>query len=87
VQDAGFRRIPLFPVLKIPDKGDPMDEVKITCMKNGPFEVVGKTVITDGNGKVVSSADKNTYHLCRCGGSKNKPFCDGTHSRIHFLSE
>lgn len=64
-----------------------MGEIKINCMKNGPFEILGKTVITDGNGKVVSANDQETYHLCRCGGSKNKPFCDGTHSRIHFLSE
>ena len=64
-----------------------MSEIKINCMKNGPFEVLGKPVITDGNGKVVSTPEQEAYYLCRCGGSKNKPFCDGTHSRIHFLSE
>lgn len=64
-----------------------MDEIKVVCMKNGPFEISGKAVITDANGKVVSTAEQKVYHLCRCGGSKNKPFCDGTHSRIHFLSE
>ncbi len=64
-----------------------MSEIKINCMKNGPYEILGKAVITDANGKVLSSDEKEAYYLCRCGGSKNKPFCDGTHSRIHFLSE
>ena len=29
-------------------------------------------------------ASKERYTLCRCGGSKNKPFCDGTHWNIEF---
>ena len=29
-------------------------------------------------------ASREHYTLCRCGGSKNKPFCDGTHWHIGF---
>ena len=65
----------------------PMEQVKITCLKNGPYEVEGELSITDSNGKVVSSPGRHTYHLCRCGGSSTKPFCDGTHERAHFKSE
>ena len=37
-----------------------------------------------GTGRVV--ARMQTTRLCRCGGSANKPFCDGTHARIGFRS-
>jgi CDGSH-type Zn-finger protein len=32
-------------------------------------------------------ASKEHYALCRCGGSKNKPFCDGTHWDNGFTDE
>lgn len=64
-----------------------MEEVRIHCLKNGPYEVIGELTIVDANGKTVSSKGASTYHLCRCGGSKKKPMCDGTHERISFKSE
>ncbi len=64
-----------------------MERVTVQCLKNGPYEVEGDLLITDANGKVVSHPGRQTYHLCRCGGSGKKPFCDGTHERIHFKSE
>lgn len=64
-----------------------MEQVKVKCLKNGPYEVEGELLITDSNGKVVSRSGRQTYHLCRCGGSASKPMCDGTHERIHFKSE
>ncbi len=50
----------------------------ITVTRNGPYEVVGAIALA---GQSFAGA---RYYLCRCGGSKNKPFCDGTHSKIGF---
>jgi CDGSH-type Zn-finger protein/uncharacterized Fe-S cluster protein YjdI len=51
---------------------------------NGPLRVRGNLEITSGTGRVVARVT-STY-LCRCGGSANKPFCDGTHAKIGFKS-
>jgi CDGSH-type Zn-finger protein/uncharacterized Fe-S cluster protein YjdI len=51
---------------------------------NGPLRVRGNLEITSGTGRVVARVT-STY-LCRCGGSGNKPFCDGTHAKIGFKS-
>jgi CDGSH-type Zn-finger protein/uncharacterized Fe-S cluster protein YjdI len=51
---------------------------------DGPLRVRGNLEITAGTGKVVARI-KGAY-LCRCGGSRNKPFCDGTHAKIGFKS-
>ena len=54
--------------------------------KNGPYRVSGAEVLKglqDGRSFDVSG----TVALCRCGGSRNKPFCDGTHARNGFTDE
>jgi len=51
---------------------------------NGPLRVRGNLEIMSGTGRVVARVT-STY-LCRCGGSANKPFCDGTHAKIGFQS-
>ena len=51
---------------------------------NGPLGVRGNLEITSGTGRVVARIV--TARLCRCGGSANKPFCDGTHAKIGFKS-
>ena len=51
---------------------------------NGPLSVRGNVEIISGTGRVVARVTK--AKLCRCGGSANKPFCDGTHARIGFVS-
>lgn len=69
---------------------------KITIMKNGPYLVEGglplanQHIVTNEGGESLEwregkgfpSAEK--YHLCRCGQSAKKPFCDGTHNSIEF---
>lgn len=51
---------------------------------DGPLRVRGNLEITSGTGRVVARVVQ--ARLCRCGGSANKPFCDGTHARIGFRS-
>ncbi len=52
---------------------------------DGPLLVRGNLEITSGTGRVVARLTK--ARLCRCGGSANKPFCDGTHATIGFKSD
>jgi CDGSH-type Zn-finger protein len=51
---------------------------------DGPLQLRGNLEITTGTGRVVARVTQT--QLCRCGGSQNKPFCDGTHQRIGFRS-
>lgn len=51
---------------------------------DGPLKVRGNLEIVSGTGRVVARV--TSAQLCRCGGSANKPFCDGTHARIGFRS-
>jgi 3-phenylpropionate/trans-cinnamate dioxygenase ferredoxin subunit len=64
-----------------------MAQVKIIARKNGPFRVEGfegSVELVDADGQKYDLTGKTNFALCRCGGSVNKPFCDGTHSRIGF---
>ncbi len=62
--------------------------LKITIKQNGPYRVEGDLAelqIIDHEGKQVPIPQgKPGISLCRCGASVNKPFCDGTHSKIGF---
>jgi len=64
-----------------------MPQIKITVRRNGPFRVEapeGSVELVDADGNPYDLTAKPAFSLCRCGGSVNKPFCDGTHSRIGF---
>ena len=61
-----------------------MADVTISVRKNGPFRVEGPIKLVDADGKEWDLTGKPAISLCRCGGSVNKPFCDGTHSKIGF---
>jgi CDGSH-type Zn-finger protein len=58
--------------------------VKITAKPKGPFRVEGPITLIDADGKEIDLTGKPAISLCRCGASTNKPFCDGTHSKIGF---
>jgi CDGSH-type Zn-finger protein len=53
--------------------------IEIQALDNGPLLVKGQVALKDGSGKAFNLAGKESFALCRCGGSKNKPFCDGSH--------
>lgn len=61
-----------------------MSEVKITVRPNGPYRVEGPVKLVDAEGREWDLTGKPAFSLCRCGASINKPFCDGTHSKIGF---
>ncbi len=57
---------------------------KITPREDGPLVVENPPRLTDAGGTEIET--KAVAALCRCGGSKNKPFCDGSHNEIGFES-
>jgi len=57
-------------------------ETTVQLRPNGPLFVRGKVRIEDAGGHLVREDTRTA--LCRCGGSENKPFCDGTHRKIGF---
>ena len=61
-------------------------QVKISTSVNGPLVVKGLKQITASNGNIVG-IKKPVVALCRCGESKHKPFCDGTHGKIGWKSD
>lgn len=73
------------------------DEKKIVILENGPYLVYGdiplyhKKIVKKGKvlaletiKEIEPQINDDHYALCRCGHSKNMPFCDGTHQEIGF---
>jgi len=73
-----------------------LDKPRIVIQKNGPYEVYGgvplhiQNIMANADGKSWDWEDgktfdtKNSYWLCRCGHSSNKPFCDDSHIKFGF---
>ncbi|RAJ79178.1 putative Fe-S cluster protein YjdI [Chitinophaga dinghuensis] len=51
-------------------------------LPNGPLLVYGNIVVKDAEGHETHKNKVTAF--CRCGASSNKPYCDGTHVKIHF---
>lgn len=63
----------------------PAGKLKVVVTTNGPLLLQGNFEIQDVSGQQVYEGTKAA--LCRCGGSANKPFCDGTHRSNGFSTE
>ena len=61
-------------------------EARITPYRNGPYLVRGEFTIVDQDGHEVELS-RRTIALCRCGKSRTRPFCDGTHKSIGFEAD
>jgi CDGSH-type Zn-finger protein len=63
------------------------EPITIRCRENGPLLVQGALKIMDHVGnEFVIPPGKDVVALCRCGQSKNKPFCDGSHRTCNFVA-
>jgi CDGSH-type Zn-finger protein len=59
---------------------------RVTPYRDGPYLVRGEFELTDQDGQPIETR-RGTIALCRCGASRTKPFCDGTHKTIGFRAE
>jgi CDGSH-type Zn-finger protein len=62
----------------------PFAEPAIRIIQNGPYEVTGIPLATQD---WCAGANPSRYTLCRCGASRNKPFCDGSHWAVNFKDD
>lgn len=60
-----------------------MADFNVKARDNGPYLIKGQAEYIDVDG-VEHQTEGRVVALCRCGGSKTKPFCDGTHREIGF---
>jgi CDGSH-type Zn-finger protein/uncharacterized Fe-S cluster protein YjdI len=59
--------------------------VEVQPLKDGPLKIVGNLEIVSGTGKTLNRVTQT--FLCRCGQSKNKPYCDGSHKAAGFTAD
>lgn len=62
---------------------DPSPAATITPYPDGPYLIRGEFAVTDPEGNEMP-LERRTIALCRCGKSRIRPFCDGTHKLIGF---
>lgn len=61
-------------------------ETRITPYRNGPYLVRGPFTLVDQDGNEIE-VTRRVVALCRCGRSRIRPFCDGTHKTTRFRAE
>ena len=60
---------------------------KISVRNSGPLRLEGEFTLHDAEGNAFDLAGRTALSLCRCGHSKDKPFCDGSHKSANFDSQ
>ena len=61
-----------------------MSDIKITVRGTGSLKVEGDIPLFDEEGNRIPTPEGRPYSLCRCGDSKRKPFCDGSHKTCEW---
>ena len=64
-------------------KSEEANIINIEVLQNGPLLIKTDCLVTYSDGK--QEIKKGNTALCRCGGSSNKPYCDGTHKKNGFM--
>ncbi|SFR35617.1 CDGSH iron-sulfur domain-containing protein [Halogeometricum limi] len=82
--DGGNEEMWDVPAERAEDTDTTPETLTVTARPNGPFHLEGPFELARGDGRI-SNHDEAV--LCRCGGSENKPFCDGAHAEIGFSSD
>lgn len=59
----------------------------VKAVRNGPLQVKGAIRLLDPDGEEYDLDGQRIVLLCRCGKSKNQPFCDSSHVRTGFTTE
>lgn len=58
------------------------DNAELRASPNGPLYIRGETRVETEDGRVIAEGIRMA--LCRCGATKNAPFCDGSHKEVGF---
>jgi CDGSH-type Zn-finger protein/uncharacterized Fe-S cluster protein YjdI len=82
---AGFQASGEPAVGKLAELAQRDGPVEVTPARDGPLVIKGAIEVVSGTGRTIGRMSATA--LCRCGGSSNKPYCDGTHSKIGFRSD
>lgn len=61
--------------------------ISFNVLDNGPIKVSGESLSVTYCGESIAVEEGKDIYLCRCGQSKNAPFCDGSHGRTGFEAE
>lgn len=81
---SGFKHAGALPgEAPVPADADAGAPLEIEALPNGPLRCIDPLTLHDQEGRTAFAPQ--TF-LCRCGGSRTKPYCDGTHKRIGFVA-